>query len=87
MWPCPGTSKPSKIGYQWVSVHVKIIVTLGMNKMAAEQTQANRMHNTATMYAPLWMKNTERTNDTGAPVPISRTADNIETMTYLESLT
>lgn len=55
--------------------------------MAAEQTQANKIHNTATMYAPLWMKNTERTNDTGAPVPISRTADNIETMTYLESLT
>lgn len=63
------------------------MVTLGMNKMAAEQTHANTMHNTATMYAPLWMKNNERTNETGAPEPINSTADNMEMITYLESLT
>ena len=55
--------------------------------MPADKTQARMIHNTATMYAPLWMKNNDRTNETGAPELINSTADNIEMMTYLESLT
>jgi len=55
--------------------------------MAAEQTDDRTIQITATVYAASGMKNKDNTRDTGAPDPISKTADKREIITYLESFT